>query len=72
MIHSLELYFQGVTVIKPIVYGNIAKHFGKKREEDGHTHQVSIKDSRVLGMVDASCIAQSGQPIGKIFVCNRW
>ena len=27
--------------MKPIIYGNIAKHFGKKREEDGHTHQVS-------------------------------
>ncbi|KAF6036914.1 Gas41 [Bugula neritina] len=32
----------GVTVVKPIVYGNIAKHFGKKREEDGHTHQWTV------------------------------
>ena len=37
----MDEYLQGMTVIKPIIYGNIAKHFGKKREEDGHTHQVS-------------------------------
>ena len=24
--------------MKPIVYGNVARYFGKKREEDGHTH----------------------------------
>ncbi|KAL5490925.1 hypothetical protein EMCRGX_G016128 [Ephydatia muelleri] len=29
---------KGTTVVKPIVYGNTAKYFGKKREEDGHTH----------------------------------
>ncbi|XP_074602408.1 YEATS domain-containing protein 4 Gas41 [Brevipalpus obovatus] len=29
---------KGVTIIKPIVYGNVARYFGKKREEDGHTH----------------------------------
>ena len=28
--------------MKPIVYGNIAKYFGKKREEDGHTHQWTV------------------------------
>ncbi|ELU10838.1 hypothetical protein CAPTEDRAFT_115398, partial [Capitella teleta] len=33
---------QGVTIIKPIVFGNIARYFGKKREEDGHTHQWTI------------------------------
>lgn len=33
---------QGVTIIKPIVYGNIARYFGKKREEDGHTHQWTV------------------------------
>jgi len=33
---------KGVTVVKPIIYGNIAKHFGKKREEDGHTHQWTV------------------------------
>lgn len=30
--------FQGVTEVKPIVYGNISRAFGKKRDEDGHTH----------------------------------
>uniref|UniRef100_A0A8C6APV1 YEATS domain-containing protein n=1 Tax=Monodon monoceros TaxID=40151 RepID=A0A8C6APV1_MONMO len=30
---------KGVTIIKPIVYGNVAQYFGKKIEEDGHTHQ---------------------------------
>uniref|UniRef100_A0A0N8CBQ0 YEATS domain-containing protein 4 n=1 Tax=Daphnia magna TaxID=35525 RepID=A0A0N8CBQ0_9CRUS len=29
-------------IIKPIVYGNVAKYFGKKREEDGHTHQWTV------------------------------
>ncbi|XP_028519379.1 YEATS domain-containing protein 4 [Exaiptasia diaphana] len=29
---------KGVTVVKPIVYGNISHYFGKKRESDGHTH----------------------------------
>lgn len=33
---------QGVTIVKPIVYGNIARYFGKKREEDGHTHQWTV------------------------------
>lgn len=36
------LLFQGVTEVKPIVYGNISKGFGKKREEDGHTHQWTV------------------------------
>lgn len=29
---------QGVILTKPVVYGNVARYFGKKREEDGHTH----------------------------------
>jgi YEATS domain-containing protein 4 len=29
---------QGVVLTKPVVYGNIARYFGKKREDDGHTH----------------------------------
>ncbi|XP_064460064.1 YEATS domain-containing protein 4-like [Ornithodoros turicata] len=33
---------KGVTIIKPIVYGNVARYFGKKREEDGHTHQWTV------------------------------
>lgn len=36
------LYFKGVCIVKPIVYGNIARYFGKKREEDGHTHQWTV------------------------------
>ncbi|KAG6465855.1 hypothetical protein O3G_MSEX015442 [Manduca sexta] len=33
---------KGLVIIKPIVYGNIARYFGKKREEDGHTHQWTV------------------------------
>lgn len=33
---------QGLTIVKPIVYGNVARSFGKKREEDGHTHQWNV------------------------------
>lgn len=33
---------KGVTIIKPIVYGNVARYFGKKREDDGHTHQWTV------------------------------
>uniref|UniRef100_UPI00358EA928 YEATS domain-containing protein 4-like n=1 Tax=Myxine glutinosa TaxID=7769 RepID=UPI00358EA928 len=30
---------KGVTIVKALVYGNVSRFFGKKREEDGHTHQ---------------------------------
>lgn len=33
---------KGATVVKPIVYGNVSKHFGKKRESDGHTHEWTV------------------------------
>jgi len=33
---------KGITVIKPIVFGNQARYFGKKREEDGHTHSWTV------------------------------
>ncbi|XP_072309534.1 YEATS domain-containing protein 4 isoform X2 [Eucyclogobius newberryi] len=33
---------KGITIVKPIVFGNVARYFGKKREEDGHTHQWSV------------------------------
>lgn len=33
---------RGVTLVKPVVYGNIARYFGKKRDEDGHTHQWTV------------------------------
>lgn len=29
-------------ISKPIVYGNFARYFGEKREEDGHTHQWTV------------------------------
>lgn len=31
-----------MTEVKPIVYGNVSRAFGKKREEDGHTHQWTV------------------------------
>nr|CAB3267822.1 YEATS domain-containing protein 4-like [Phallusia mammillata] len=33
---------KGICVVKPIVYGNSARYFGKKREEDGHTHSWTV------------------------------
>ncbi|MCL4148102.1 UNVERIFIED_CONTAM: hypothetical protein GTU68_052541 [Idotea baltica] len=33
---------KGLTIVKPIVYGNFARYFGKKREEDGHTHEWTV------------------------------
>ena len=33
---------KGVCVVKPIIYGNISQHFGKKRESDGHTHDWTV------------------------------
>ncbi|KAK3099191.1 hypothetical protein FSP39_000791, partial [Pinctada imbricata] len=32
----------GTTIVKPFIYGNISRYFGKKREEDGHTHQWTV------------------------------
>ena len=29
-------------MVKPIVYGSISRHFGKKRESDGHTHEWTV------------------------------
>jgi YEATS domain-containing protein 4 len=31
-----------VVIIKPILYGNTAKHLGSKRDSDGHTHKWSV------------------------------
>ena len=33
---------KGKTVVKPIVFGNESKYFGKKRETDGHTHSWTV------------------------------
>ena len=38
----LQSIFQSLTMVKPVIYGNVAKYFGKKREEDGHTHQWTV------------------------------
>jgi YEATS domain-containing protein 4 len=29
-------------IIRPILYGNTAKHLGSKRDLDGHTHRWSV------------------------------
>ncbi|CAF3697889.1 unnamed protein product [Rotaria sordida] len=31
-----------IVIIKPILYGNTAKHFGSKRDSDGHTHKWTL------------------------------
>ena len=33
---------KGTTVVKPIIFGNMSQHFGKKRESDGHTHDWTV------------------------------
>lgn len=33
---------KGITLVKPVIFGNVARYFGKKREEDGHTHQWTV------------------------------
>ena len=34
----LLVFLKGVTLIKPVIFGNVSHYFGKKRETDGHTH----------------------------------
>jgi len=41
-IYFLITSLQGVTIVKPVTYGNISRYFGKKRDEDGHTHQWTV------------------------------
>ena len=53
-----HFYFQGLTIIKPIVYGNVARYFGKKREEDGHTHQWTVYLKPYRNEVISKCIPQ--------------
>jgi YEATS domain-containing protein 4 len=38
-VEVFRAYSKNITVVKPIVYGNSARYFGKKREEDNHTHE---------------------------------
>lgn len=33
---------KGVILSKSIMYGNVARYFGKKREDDGHTHAWTV------------------------------
>lgn len=33
---------KGVTVVKPVIYGNVAWYLGEKNDEDGHTHQWTV------------------------------
>ncbi len=33
---------RGETIVKPIVFGNTSQSFGKKRENDGHTHDWTV------------------------------
>ncbi len=39
LLDAFSFFFLKGVILKPVVYGNVAKYFGKKREEDGHTHQ---------------------------------
>lgn len=36
------IILKGLTTVKPVIYGNISRYFGKKRDEDGHTHQWTV------------------------------
>lgn len=36
------IILKGLTIVKPVIYGNISRYFGKKRDEDGHTHQWTV------------------------------
>jgi len=38
IIFFLLVFLKGVTLIKPVIFGNVSHYFGKKRETDGHTH----------------------------------
>ncbi|CAF5144916.1 unnamed protein product, partial [Rotaria magnacalcarata] len=41
-LNSMEKLRTPVVIIKPILYGNTAKHLGTKRDSDGHTHRWSV------------------------------
>lgn len=44
-----------MTIVKPIVFGNVARYFGKKREDDGHTHQWTVYVKPYRNEVDTLC-----------------
>lgn len=63
---------QGVTLIKPIIYGNIARYFGKKREEDGHTHQWTVYVKPYRNEVSAPYKLSPGHGIKTQHVRTCW
>ena len=60
------IFSEHVSTFQPIVYGNVSKYFGKKREEDGHTHQVI----KYFVMVDISMINTNSIEFLKVFGCS--
>lgn len=69
---------QGVTITKPIVYGNVARYFGKKREEDGHTHHWTVylkpylnEVSKYLLYMLFGCISYFFLRLGHVCVCKE-
>lgn len=64
---------KGVTIVKPIVYGNVARYFGKKREEDGHTHQWTVYVKPYRNEVSGGgCRAQRWAKGGGDYPDNFW
>ncbi|EHB15758.1 JmjC domain-containing protein 8 [Heterocephalus glaber] len=52
---------KGVNIIKPIVYGNVAQYFGKKRKEEAHPLQESAEH---LGKeFQGTAVAQCGREV---------
>ncbi|XP_065183734.1 YEATS domain-containing protein 4-like [Sycon ciliatum] len=41
-VQSSSSRMKGTTIVKPILIGNTSRYFGKKREEDGHTHSWTV------------------------------
>jgi len=52
---------RGKIVVKPIVFGNESKFFGKKRESDGHTHTWTIYVKPYNSMEDMSAYVKKVQ-----------
>lgn len=52
---------KGKTVVKPIVFGNESKYFGKKRENDGHTHTWTVYVKPYLENEDMSAYVKKVQ-----------
>ena len=52
-----------MTIVKPLLYGNVARYFGKKREEDGHTHQWTVYVKPFLNEVLDLFLSRQGNDI---------